>query len=175
MAVTTGAGAEVEVAAEVDIRAGVGDGDPAAAREREAAAARRAVINAIARTIKVAAAVTLDGSGNGTATFQGPFTGYRWTVRRISVLSAAGLTVSMGSGIAGVYAGTKGGPGLIVPANLEWIISPLPNAATFSSEHLPLSYGEDLSVVISGGTPAQSVIVSLAYQLYGAARVGNPS
>lgn len=154
------------MAAEVAV--GTGDQAPGPFAEMAARVARsQARIDAIPRTIKVAGTVTLDGSGNGIVKFPGPSTGYRWTVRRISVVASAGLTTSMGAGLAGIYAGVKGA-GSIVPANLEWIITPLPNAATFSSEHLPLAWGEDLCVVITGGTASQAVIASVAYQLYGA-------
>lgn len=164
------AGAEIEAGAAVALAVGTGDQAPDPFGVTAALVGRQARIDAIPRTIKVAGTVTLDGSGNGTVSFRGPPTGYRWTVRRISVVAAAGLTTSMGSGLAGVYAGVKGA-GVIVPANLEWIITPLPNAATFSTEHLPLAWGEDLSIVITGGTATQAVIVSLAYQQYGAAHL----
>lgn len=160
------------MAAEVAV--GTGDQAPGPFAEMAARVARsQARIDAIPRTIKVAGTVTLDGSGNGTIKFHGPATGYRWTVRRISVLAAAGLTTSMGAAEAGIYAGTKGA-GNIVPANLEWIMTPLPNAATFSTEHLPLAWGEDLCVVITGGTASQAVIASVAYQLYGAGHLRGP-
>lgn len=168
------AGAEVEAGAAVAVAVGTGDQAPDPFGETAARVARsQQRIDRIARTIKVAGTVTLDGSGNGIIKFHGPATGYRWTVRRISVVAAAGLTTSMGAGLAGIYAGTKGA-GNIVPANLEWIITPLPNAATFSTEHLPLAWGEDLCVVITGGTASQAVIASVAYQLYGAGQLRGP-
>jgi hypothetical protein len=107
----------------------------------------------------------------------GPELGYQWTVRKISVADPAGQGASV-AGVAGVYAGVISadalGPGQVGPQveNLEWLISPLPNVADFGSDQLVLQAQENLYVVLTGGTPAQNIRCSVAYQLY---RPGQPT
>lgn len=103
----------------------------------------------------------------GAVTFDmdGPKTGYQWTVRRITVSDAVALGNSMGAAIGGVYAG-QSSPVLITPGNGEWIFPALPNVANFGSDELVLQYGEHLFVQVTGATPGQNLVCSIAYQLY---------
>jgi hypothetical protein len=135
------------------------------ARQMRADAAQRAV-----RYIKPPPKqITLSGTGAGVAGFEGPKLGYQWTVRRITVCDAQSPANSTGAAVAYVYAGSAAGGGgaaaALVPSALEWIISPTPNTATWSSDQLVLQYGEHLYVQVLGGTAAQVLVVAAAYQL----------
>lgn len=164
------AGAAVAVSAAAELAAGqAAPGHPGMHTCCPACRISQSDLNRQPRTIKTAQPMTLSGSGAGQVSLGGPNRGYRWTVRRVSVLDAGGLSVSMGAAIAGVYSGVKG-TGQVLPPNLEWIISPLPNAATWGTEYLTLEYGEDLVIAITGGNANEAVIVSCAYQLYAADR-----
>lgn len=107
----------------------------------------------------------IPASGVAVFDLDGPKTGYQWTVRRVTVSDAAALGASMGSAIAGVYAGQPS-PGLITPGNAEWIFPTVPNVANWGSDQLVLQYGEHLFVQVTGATPNQLVVCSAAYQLY---------
>lgn len=154
----------VSVAAEVDLAVGVMAGPPAAP---PAVPAPRVVNpDRLVRFIKSAPVVgAIPVSGLLTFDLDGPKTGYQWTVRRITVSDAGGVTNTMGAAAAYVYAG-QAAAGLITPGNLEWIIPTLPNVANFSADQLVLQYGEHLLVQVAGGTSGEAVIVSVAYQLY---------
>ena len=129
------------------------------------AQSRQDALNSATRFVKSAQQVTVPVSGIVAACLGGPSLGYAWTVRRISVSDSALLSNTV-AGTAGVYAGTSAGVGLLEPENLEWIITPLPNVAEFSSDQLILQYGESLYVQVAGGTSTQLLKVGLSYQLY---------
>jgi len=115
--------------------------------------------------------VTVPASGIISTDFDGPVLGYQWTVRKIWVADAA-LVSNTVSGIAAVYAGTTAsGAAGILPTNLEWLISPLPNVAVFSADQLVLQQGEDLVINITGGTNGQVLVVGCQYQLYPAGAI----
>jgi hypothetical protein len=117
------------------------------------------------RFIKPAPQVlAVPASGIITFDMDGPKTGYQWTVRRIWVSDAAALS-STCAGLCGIYAGQPT-PGLVTPANGEWIMPTLPNASNFGSDELVLQYGEHLLVQVTGATVGQNIICSIAYQLY---------
>lgn len=136
------------------------------ARVLEAQQAWQQRVDAATRYIKPPPKqATVSASGVATFGFEGPKTGYVWTVRRITVSDSAAMTTAT-TGTAYVYAGISSGSAYLVPDNCEWIITPLPNTANFSSDQLVLQYGEHLYVQITGGTNGQVVKASIAYQLY---------
>jgi hypothetical protein len=123
-------------------------------------------LNQAVRFIKATASQqTVSAAGVANFGFRGPPTGYMWTVRRIAVSDSAAVTNTL-AGTAYVYAGAITGSAYLEPENLEWIISPLPNVADFSSDQLVLQYGEHLYVQLTGGTSGQVVKANVAYQLY---------
>lgn len=109
--------------------------------------------------------LTVPAGGLVTFDMDGPKTGYQWTVRRIWVSDEGALSTSMGAAVAGIYAG-QSSPVLVSPGNGEWIMPTLPNAAMFGSDELVLQYGEHLFVQVTGANVGQSLICSVAYQLY---------
>lgn len=124
---------------------------------------------------------TVPASGTLVLKLLGPELGYQWTVRRIIVGDGgpAGSQATTVAGLAGVYAGVISadalGPGQVGPQveNLEWLISPLPNAAEFGSDQLVLQAQENLYVIITGGTVGQVIKASVSYQLYRPARLSD--
>jgi hypothetical protein len=98
----------------------------------------------------------------------GPKTGYVWTVRRVNVTDGNSFANTMGSAVAQIYAGQMSATlvSQILPQNVEWAFSTLPNVANFSSDQLVLQYGEHLQVLVTGGTAGETVQASVAYQLY---------
>jgi hypothetical protein len=117
------------------------------------------------RFIKSSKEFTLNGSGVGQVGFEGPKTGYVWTVRRITCTDSAAASNSV-SGTAWIYGGVSAGSVNLYPENVEWAISPLPNVANFSGDQLVLQYGEHLYIQVTGGTANQVLKSSISYQLY---------
>ncbi len=128
-------------------------------------ARRQARLDEAVRFVKPPAATgAISAAGALTLDLGGPATGYMWTVRRVTVSDALSVPSSMASAVGYLYAGVIGS--VIVPQNLEWLFPTCPNSATFGAGHIVLQYGEHLYLVIAGGTSAQVVQASVAYQLY---------
>lgn len=137
--------------------------------------AAQAAQDAAVRFIKPPPMVgTVSGGGTLTLKLVGPELGYQWTVRRVIVADGgpAGTQATAVAGLAGVYAGVVSadaiGQGQAGPLleNLEWLISPLPNAAEFGDGQIVLQAQENLYVLITGGTPGQVIKVATSYELY---------
>lgn len=157
-----GAMAELEIAVGTAAEIGAGRALPD----------RQARLDRAVRFIKPPAQlVTVPASGIILASWAGPELGYQWTVRKVTVADAATTSATVG-GVAWVYAGVSTGAATaILPENLEWVISPLPNVAVFSADQLVLQQGENLYVNITGGTNTQSLKISVQYQLYAAGAI----
>jgi hypothetical protein len=154
--------AALGIQATAELTAAIG----ALGQRQDDARQRQADLDAAVRFIKSAPQqVTIPASGVVTADMDGPKTGYQWSVRRVTVTDAAAVTNTMGSAVGWLYAGQPS-PLLTTPENAEWGMSPLPNMAIFGPGELVLQYGEHLLVQVTGGTAAQKIIISCAYQLY---------
>ena len=150
---------------EVDATAGLTVQIGRLARVLEAQQARQAALDSATRFIKAAKQLTVSASGVASAGFEGPKTGYVWTVRRITLTDSASVANGV-TGTAWVYAGVSSGSGNLYPENAEWAISPLPNVANFSSDQLILQYGEHLYIQVTGGMSGQVLKSAISYQLY---------
>ena len=149
-------GLDVEASASLALQVG---------RLARALEAQQAQADRATRFIKAAKQATVSAAGVATFGFEGPKTGYVWTVRRIAVVESTSVATAV-NGIAWVYAGVSAGSAYVEPENAEWAISPLPNVANFSSDQLVLQYGEHLYVQVTGGTSGQVLKSGISYQLY---------
>ena len=153
------AGLDIEASASLGLQVG------RLARALEAQQAQQQLANQATRFVKSSKQFTLNGSGVGQVGFEGPKTGYVWTVRRITCTDSAAASTSV-AGTAWIYAGVSAGSDELYPENVEWAISPLPNVANFSSDQLILQYGEHLYIQVTGGNANQVLKSSISYQLY---------
>jgi hypothetical protein len=153
------AGLDIEAGASLAIQIG------RLARALEAQQARQAQLDQATRFIKASKQLTVGASGTAQVGFEGPKTGYVWTVRRVTLTGSASVATSV-TGTAWIYAGVSAGSVNLYPENAEWAISPLPNVANFSSDQLVLQYGEHLYIQVTGGSAGQVLKSSISYQLY---------
>lgn len=105
------------------------------------------------RAPRVQAGTVANPTAPLTLDLGGPAMGRRWVLRLLGVSDAASVATTL-TGTADVYVGV---PGVTSPAHWRWHFATLPNIEKFSDDHVEITPGQRLYVVVTGATASQIV------------------
>lgn len=110
----------------------------------------------------------LNGSGTAIIDLGGPNLGYEWRVRHCSISDNNNWATSMGNAVGQFYNALNTEPASVTirPGHCVWPFAILPNSATFGADEFPVTYGEHVLCLVTGGTAAELVQASIKVQQF---------